>query len=301
MSAGAVLVAGVLDATIREPPLRLHPVRAIGRYLDRVGAVVPSQPPRRAVLAGGLAWGMGAAAAVLAGTALERAVRDASPGRRALVLGVTLWPLLSGRLLLDEVRAVDLALAVDVDAGRTAVARIVSRDVDDLSESEIRQAALESLAENLSDSVVAPLFWYACGGLPTAALYRFANTADAMWGYRTPRWRHAGTVAARADDLLNLIPARLTGIALAGPRSSPMQLRREAWRTPSPNAGWPMAGLALRLGVRLEKRGGYTLHSAGRRLTASDTAAALRLARRCVWASIVTAAVVSGLRGRRRR
>ena len=300
MSAGAVLVAGVLDATVREPPLRLHPVRAIGRYQDRASAVVPSQPPRRAVLAGGLAWGTGAAVSLLAAAAVERVVRDAPPGRRALVLGVALWPLLSGRMLLDEVRAVDHALTVDLDAGRTAVARIVSRDVDGLSESEVRQAALESLAENLSDSVVAPLFWYACGGLPAAALYRFANTADATWGYRTPRWRHAGTVAARADDLFNLVPARLTGVALAGPGSS-RRLRREARRTPSPNAGWPMAGLALRLGVRLEKRGAYTLHSAGRRPTAADTAAALRLAHRCVWASIVSAAVGSGLRRRRRR
>jgi adenosylcobinamide-phosphate synthase len=300
MSAGAVLVAGVLDATVREPPPRLHPVRAIGRYLDRAAAVVPPQPPRRAVLAGGLAWGAGAGVALAAGAVLERAVGDGPAGRRDIILGVTLWPLLSGRMLLDEVRAVDQALTVDLDAGRTAVARIVSRDVVGLSESEVRQAALESLAENLSDSVVAPLFWYACGGLPAAALYRFANTADAMWGYRTPRWRYAGTVAARADDLLNLVPARLTGVALAGPGSS-RRLRREARRTPSPNAGWPMAALALRLGVRFQKRAAYTLHPAGRRPTASDTAAAVRLAHRCVWASIVTAAIVSGLRGRRRR
>jgi adenosylcobinamide-phosphate synthase len=300
VSAGAVLVAGVLDATVREPPLRLHPVRAIGRYLDRAAAVVPTEPPRRAVMAGGLAWGVGAAASLLAAAAVERMVRDAPADRRAVVLGVALWPLLSGRMLLDEVRAVDQALAIELDAGRTAVARIVSRDVDGLSESEVRQAALESLAENLSDSVVAPLFWYAIGGLPAAALYRFANTADAMWGYRTPRWRYAGTVAARADDLLNLVPARLTGVALAGPGSTP-RLCREAGRTPSPNAGWPMAGLALRLGVRLEKPGAYTLHAAGRPPTASDTAMALRLANRCAWASVVSAALVSGLRGRRRR
>ena len=300
MSAGAVVVAGVLDATFREPPLRLHPVRAVGRGLDAAARAVPSEPPRRAMLSGGLAWATGAAAAVLAGAAVERAVRDAPPGRRAVVLGVVLWPLLSGRLLLDEVGAVDRALTVDVATGRVAVARLVSRDVESLSESEVRQAALESLAENLSDSVVAPLFWYVCGGLPAAALYRFTNTADAMWGYRTRRWRYAGLVAARADDLLNLVPSRLTGVALAGPQVPWSRLRREARRSPSPNAGWPMAGLALRLDVRLAKPGVYTLHPDGRPPVAADTEAALCLVGRAVWVSIGAAACVVGLRRRRR-
>lgn len=300
MSAGAVVVAGVLDATLREPPLRLHPVRLIGRYLDRVAVAVPSQPPRRATVSGGLAWGAGAVAALALGAALERAVRDAPALRRDVVLGTALWPLLSGRMLLDEVSAVDRALTVDVDAGRAAVSRIVSRDVVSLSETEVRQAALESLSENLSDSVVAPLFWYVVGGLPAAALYRFVNTADAMWGYRTERWRHAGTVAARADDLLNLVPARLTGVALAGPRASRVRLRREARRTWSPNAGWPMAGLALRLDIRLGKPATYDLNASGREPTAVDTADALRLVRRSIWASLATAAVVAGWRGRRR-
>ena len=299
MSAGAVVVAGVLDATLREPPLRLHPVRLVGRYLDRVAASVPSQPPRRAMLSGGLAWGAGAVAALAAGAVLERAVRDAPAGRRDIVLGVALWPLLSGRLLLDEVGAVDRALAVDLDAGRAAVSRIVSRDVARLSEPEVRQAALESLAENLSDSVVAPLFWYVVGGLPAVALYRFVNTADAMWGYRSERWRHAGAVAARADDLLNLVPARLTGVALAG-RTSWQRLRREARRTWSPNAGWPMAGLAVRLDIRLGKPATYDLHAGGRQPTAVDTAVALRLVRRYIWAPFAAAAVLAGWRPRSR-
>ena len=299
MSAGAVVVAGLLDATLREPPLRLHPVRLAGRYLDRVAASVPSQPQRRAMLSGGLALGAGAGVALVAGAALERTVRDAPAGGRNIVLGIALWPLLSGQLLLDEVGAVDRALAVDLDAGRAAVSRIVSRDVTTLSEPEVRQAALESLSENLSDSVVAPLFWYVVGGLPGAALYRFVNTADAMWGYRNERWRHAGTVAARADDLLNLVPARLTGVALAG-RTSWQRLRHQAGRTWSPNAGWPMAGLALRLDIRLGKPATYDLNPGGRQPTAVDTAAALRLVRRYVWASFAAAALLSGWRGRRR-
>jgi adenosylcobinamide-phosphate synthase len=300
VSAGAVVVAGLLDATLREPPLRLHPVRLAGRYLDRVAASVPSQPPRRAMLSGGLAWGAGAVAALAAGAVLERALRDAPAGRRDLVRGIALWPLLSGQLLLDEVAAVDRALTVDLDAGRAAVSRIVSRDVASLSEPEVRQAAIESLSENLSDSVVAPLFWYVVGGLPGAALYRFVNTADAMWGYRNERWRHAGTVAARADDLLNLLPARLTGVALAG-RTSWQRLRRQAGRTWSPNAGWPMAGLALRLDIRLGKPETYDLNADGRQPTAVDTAMALRLVQRWIWVSFAAAAVLAGLRRRRAR
>lgn len=304
MTAAAVVVAAMLDATLREPPAATHPVRAMGRYLEATQRLMPPAPPLRAASCGGAVWAVGAAAAVSLGVAVERAVATAPPWRRALVRGVALWPLFAHRLLLDEVGAVETALAGDVEAGRAAVARIVSRDTGDLSEAQVRQAAIESLAENLSDSVVAPLLWFAAGGLPAAALYRFANTADAVWGYRTPRWRHAGTVAARVDDLLNLVPARLTGVALAAPRDLLRRrgaLRREARRTPSPNAGWPMAAIALRLGIRLEKPGTYTLNLAGRLPTAADTAAALRLVRRRGWALAATCALLAAVGGRHRR
>ncbi|MGH3443486.1 MAG: CobD/CbiB family cobalamin biosynthesis protein, partial [Nitriliruptorales bacterium] len=200
MTAGAIVVAGVLDAALQEPPLAWHPVRAIGRYLETAQRAVPSEPPLRAAALGGAAWALGAAVAAALGAALERAVDEAPAWRRSVVLGVALWPLFAQRLLLDEVAAAETALAGGLDAGRAAVSRIVSRDVRSLSEAQVREATIESLGENLSDSVVAPLLWFAVGGLPAAALYRFANTADAVWGYRTPRWRHAGTVAARADD-----------------------------------------------------------------------------------------------------
>ncbi|WP_203433100.1 CobD/CbiB family cobalamin biosynthesis protein [Jiangella asiatica] len=282
--AGAVAVALVLDHTLREPPPAVHPVRLAGRYLSTAGRRVPAAPRGPAVTAGAVAWAAGATTALVAGRLVERALRGAAPWRRAVVLGVVLWPLFAHRMLLDEVAAVERALIDDgVGAGRAAVARIVSRDVSALTPAQVRQAAIESLGENLSDSVVAPLLWFAAAGLPAAALYRFANTADAVWGYRTERWQHAGTVAARADDLLNLLPARLTGLLLAGGVVPLADLRREAARTPSPNAGWPMAALALRLGVRLEKPAAYVLGAAGREPTADDTAAALRLAGREFW------------------
>ena len=181
----SVLAAAALDAVAAEPPVRLHPVVWSGRYLDRVAPWVPARPRGRALVGGGAAWLVGAAGAALAGRVLGRGP----------VRGVALWPLLSVRMLLTEVLAVEAALAEDLDAGRVALGRIVSRDTGDLDPAEVRGAAIESLAENLSDSLVAPLFWYAVAGLPGAALYRFANTADACWGYRTPRWRYAGTVA----------------------------------------------------------------------------------------------------------
>ena len=284
-----------LDAVFREPPLAAHPVRWAGRYLSWAGRRVPAEPPGRAVAAGGVAWAFGAVTAYGAGLAVSRAVSRLPRPLRPVVVGVALWPLFAHRMLLDEVTAVERALSDDgVEAGRAAVGRIVSRDVSGLTADEVRQAAVESLGENLSDSVVAPLFWYAVGGLPAAALYRYANTADAVWGYRTPRWQYAGRVAARTDDLLNLVPARLTGVVLAGRSVSWGRLRAEAARTPSPNAGWPMAALALRLGVRLAKPGVYTLGDDGRAVTAADTNAALRLARDRGWAVAAAAAVVAG-------
>ena len=154
--------------------------------------------------------------------------------------GVALWPLLSSRMLLAEVAAVEAAVRRDLGAGRAALSRIVSRDTSGLTEEEVRGAAIASLAENLSDSVVAPLVWYAAAGLPGAALHRYANTADACWGYRTPRWQHAGRVAARVDDLLNLVPARLTAAA-AGPARRPAAAARPrpgAPARPTPAGRW---------------------------------------------------------------
>src|SRR5690606_3824928 len=129
---------------------------------------------------------------------------------QALALGLLLKPMFSWRMLRDEVHAVEQALGESLAAGRARLAWLVSRDVSALDASQVRESAIESLAENLNDSVVAPLFWFAVAGLPGAALYRFANTADAMWGYRGERhgrdWTWAGKWAARADDLLSWLP-----------------------------------------------------------------------------------------------
>jgi adenosylcobinamide-phosphate synthase len=298
----ALWLALAIDRWLGEPAARWHPVVWMGHYLGWAGrriaphaeAALSRDLPRLA--AGAMAWCAGAAV-VLGVASVVAAAADRLPGwAAALLLGLALKPLLSWRMLRDEVLAVEAALAVSLDAGRVQLARLVSRDVDALSATEVRESAIESLAENLNDSVVAPVFWFLLFGLPGAAIYRFANTADAMWGYRGVRegrhWEWAGKWAARADDVLSWLPARLTAVLLLLLVSCPHPLwgragvgaatRREAARTPSPNSGWPMAAMAMRLGVRLAKPGVYTLNAAGREATAADSQRAAALGSRLV-------------------
>lgn len=261
----AMGVALLVDR-LGEPPAWAHPVVGMGRYLGLFK--LTRLPPALGFIAGALAWLLGAAAVALIalwleGTVLIHLQPRASVWRligAAALIGLLLKPLLAWRMLVDEAMAVETALQRSLDEGRTRLSRLVSRDTSALTETEVREAAIETLAENLNDSVVAPLFWFAIAGLPGAAVYRFANTADAMWGYRDEReW--CGKFAARADDFLSWLPARLTALALLPP--SLPALLREARGTPSPNSGWPMAAMALRLGLRLRKPGAYSLNEAG--------------------------------------
>ncbi len=281
-------MALLVDALFGEPPNRLHPVAWIGRLLGRVGRPLSSLGPLAAFAAGTSLWLLGAAAFVAPFAFAAHALRFAPAWVALVATGLLLKPLLALRVLVDEVRAVETALGHGLDAGRLRLARIVSRDTSRLSEAEVRESALESLSENLSDSVVAPLFWFALFGLPGAALYRFANTADAMWGYRGA-WEWAGKWAARADDMLNLVPARLTALLLAALGHHPLDtLRRlggEAARTPSPNSGWPMAALALSHGIRLGKPGIYVLNPGGASPAPDAPPACIRHVRRTAWAA----------------
>lgn len=163
------------------------------------------------------------------------------------------WLGLAQRGLWDHVRAVAGPLSSgDMDAARRAVGRIVGRDVQRLDESGVAAAAIESLAESFCDGVVAPLFWFVVGGLPGLFVYKAVNTADSLIGHREPRWRAFGWASARFDDVLNWIPARLSGalIALSG-RGGGRIMLRDACKHASPNAGWPEAAMAGALGVRL--------------------------------------------------
>lgn len=282
----ALWIALLIDHAFGEPPARWHPVVWIGHYLGWIGRrIAPmgaSVARTRPFIGGALAWGVGAVVVAGIGFAVERAVWRLPFWVTAAALGLLLKPLLAWRMLRTEVMAVEVGLGVSLEAGRAQLARLVSRDVSQLSAAEVRESAIESLAENLNDSVIAPIFWFLLLGLPGAAVYRFVNTADAMWGYLGLRdgrdWTWAGKWAARADDALSWAPARITALLLHRLARRPgwCVVRREARRTPSPNSGWPMAAMALRLGVRLGKPGVYVLNADGRLPQSADMRHAAR-------------------------
>lgn len=322
MSALALLIALAVDRWLGEPRVRLHPVVWMGNYLGWAGkrvqcvagqgaafihrGQVGSRPDYKAFWLAALMWSAGAAIVLLVSGALQvgvlalpkfvaQALGGALPALWATgmgvllaagLLGLLLKPLLAWAMLKSEVLAVEKALnpahGGSLAAGRERLSWLVSRDVSTLTEAQVRESAIESLAENLNDSVVAPLFWFVLLGLPGAALYRFANTADAMWGYpgvyKGQNWQWAGKWAARADDALSWAPACLTALllALGAGGASLKTLRLEAARTPSPNSGWPMAAMALCLGVCLQKPGVYALNAAGREVLARDVPRAVK-------------------------
>ena len=294
--ASAPALAIAIDRLLGEPPLRWHPVAWMGRWLAWAGERLAPRVGEARVLSdarvfwfAALSWCAAAAAFFAVAWLFQDWVLTQPVWLAALALGLFLKPLLAWAMLHDEVLAVERALGESLDAGRAQLARLVSRDVSALSAHQVRESAIESLAENLSDSVVAPLFWFVLLGLPGAVLFRFANTADAMWGYPGVRggrdWQWAGKWAARADDALAWVPARITAalIALpAGHTAGPGRLWVEAARTPSPNGGWPMAAMALALRVQLRKPGIYTLNPEGRTPEPADTLRACAIGSRTV-------------------
>jgi adenosylcobinamide-phosphate synthase len=298
-----LLLALWIDRVWGEPPAAWHSVVWMGQYLDLCGRISTRFQPVAAFLAGAVAWWAGVVCVgFLASFVQVLAFRQiaavaAAPGFVSAVSSVLLlvalsWLLktmLSWRMLRSETLAVEFALQQSLEAGRSRLSMLVSRDTSELGESEVRESAIESLAENLNDSVVAPVFWFLVFGLPGAAIYRFANTADAMWGYRGVRhgvqWEWAGKWAAWADDALSWVPARITAMLLllaALDGSSLRRLPAEARKTPSPNSGWPMAAMALTLDICLRKPGVYALNASGRLPVAPDAVLASALASRVV-------------------
>ena len=293
--AAALLLAWAWDAALGEPRNALHPVAWLGRLLGPLGRGLLRLPPAAAFVGGALVW-LALALCLAAAAWFWQQQALALPAWLAVpALALVLKPMFAWRMLRDEVAAVEPALAQGLVPARARLARLVSRDVSQFDESALRETAIETLAENLNDSVVAPLFWFAVAGLPGAVVYRFANTADAMWGYRG-RWEWAGKWAARADDVLSWLPARFTGLALAPPRLWP-QLPSLARCTPSPNGGWPMGAMALRLGVRLRKPGVYALNAEAPSPGAGHLRRALRAAGCVATLSAITVAAACWLQG----
>jgi adenosylcobinamide-phosphate synthase len=293
-----------------------HPVTWMGRlvaWLDRSLNRERWTPRTRG------AAGVAALAILLAATGGASAALAALAGSvfgavAPIVLAIMATSLIAQRSLAEHVGRVATALGQHgIEHGRIAVAHIVGRDPAALDEPAICRAAIESLAENFSDGVVAPAFWLGAGGLPGGALYKAINTADSMIGHRTPRHQAFGWAAARLDDLVNLPASRLSALLIIGaaalardasPGGAWRCVRRDAGLHGSPNAGWPEAAMAGALGLRLagpRVYGGVRVDDpwmgSGREAaTVADIRLALALYRRAcllLWGLVVTAAITA--------
>ncbi len=281
----AVVVAAGFDL-LGEPPASLHPVVWYGRLIELMVKVAPYGKFPQLLYGVGMmmaaapmalipAWAVHCAAKGARAVLLRRKHPGYAWGAYALTEGIYLKPFFALRMLVDAGRAVRLALERDdLPGARSALRSLVSRERSQLGSELVGAAAIESLAENLSDSVVAPLFYFALFGLPGAALYRLVNTCDSMVGYHG-RYEYLGKAAARLDDLLNVLPSRLTALLIlvlaplfGGSRQAGWHIwRRDARKTASPNAGHPMAAAAGALQVQLTKVGHYTLGDPWRAVT----------------------------------
>lgn len=244
-----LVLAMILDATFGEPAWIWrhlpHPAVLMGRLIGLADRRFNEGTARR--LKG---------AAVMAALVLGAGLTGWLIGRlpyHGVIETVIAAILIAQRSLVDHVRAVATGLRQSLDEGKRAVAMIVGRDTRDMREPDVARAAIESAAENLSDGVIAPVFWFLVAGLPGILIYKITNTADSMIGHMTPRHREFGWAAARFDDLLNLIPARLTSLLLALSHGwlDPRPVLRDAPQHRSPNAGWPESTLAPILNVAL--------------------------------------------------
>ncbi|MEQ4574867.1 MAG: adenosylcobinamide-phosphate synthase CbiB [Gammaproteobacteria bacterium] len=250
MAVAIALAAVVLDLALGEPR-RAHPLVLFGRW----AGWIESRCHRDRRRAGALAWCLAVLPWVALAALSQWLLWRWSPWAGAAFSAIVLYAALGLRSLGEHALPVARALEThDLPAARAAVGRIVSRDAAALDAEQVAAAATESVLENGSDAVFAALFWGGLLGAPGAVLYRLANTLDAMWGYRTPRWLRFGWAAARIDDVLNLIPARLTALtyaALGHTRTALDCWRRQAKRWKSPNAGPVMASGAGALRVAL--------------------------------------------------
>lgn len=259
-SAGVMLIALAIDAMVGWPKVLYamigHPVTWIGKLIDRLDRWVnlegTEEEGRR--IAGVVVAGLVTAVAALAGLLIVWLLPGGATGM--MIQAILCWPLLAARSLYTHVADVARPLSSgDIAVARLAVARIVGRDTSRLDEAGVARASLESLAENASDGVIAPLFWGAIFGLPGVAAYKAINTLDSMIGHKSPRYMAFGWASARLDDLVNLIPARLTALLFAAVspdrRAALRCMGEDARKHRSPNGGWPEAALAASLGVRL--------------------------------------------------
>lgn len=298
MAALGMLAAVLLDALFGEPR-RAHPLVAFGGLASRIERLLHGDARWRGVLA----WMLAVLPLAALCIGLVRWLEAVSPWLAWGVSAVVLYACIGLRSLGEHARPVIEALrGDDLGMARAAVGRVVSRDVDALTSTQVAGAATESVLENGCDAVFGALFWFAVLGAPGALLYRLANTLDAMWGYRNARYRRFGWAAARIDDLLNLVPARLTALtyALCGRFTRALhgwRTQARAWK--SPNAGPVMAAGAGAIGVLLggpaPYHGEMTMRpplGEGRAADATAIESALKLVRRGVLLWLIVACAV---------
>lgn len=283
INALSLLIGWMLDLFLGDPPRLPHPVVWFGKAIAWCEHHFNRR--RHRMLKGGLVAITLVAATFLITFFLQQLLTDI-PLLLILFNAILIFFCLAGTTLIREVRQVFLATDRSLEEGRKQVARIVGRDTKDLTAQEVRTAALETLAENLSDGVIAPLFWLLLLGVPGMMAYKMINTLDSMIGYKTMRYRRFGCWAAHLDDAANYLPARLTALLMAPTHW------RFIWRNghchASPNSGYPEAALAAVLNCRF---GGphyyfgqlfdkpYIGHN-DRPLTSADMRRAIRINRR---------------------
>ncbi|MBM2809245.1 MAG: cobD-2 [Chloroflexi bacterium] len=280
-------LALLAELAVGDPVSPLHPVALLGRLIAKLVVLAPNRGDVIRLLYGAaMVLGVGVGVAFVSTLILD--ILDGISPPVAIIAGALLLKVSMSYRQLDRetLTVADEIAAGDLIGARNTLRALVSRDTESLPSSLLTSSAIESLAENLSDSWVGPLFYFALFGVPGAVAYRAINTLDAMIGYRG-QFEHLGKVAARLDDLVNLIPARLTALLLvsaaivarAHPGRAASHAFRDHKRTESPNAGWPMAAMAGALGVQLEKVGHYRLGDPQAERTPSTIRRGIHIAR----------------------
>ena len=300
-----VMIALLLDLIFKDPPNRFHPTAWMGSLIYRLWQNKAPRSPIAALLKG---MGISLFVSLLFGSAaygLTLLIDRFIPWHilRQIVYGGLLYFTFSLARLFEIARMIQRLLQKgDLRTAREQVAwHLVSRDTNELSGSELSEAVLESLAENLTDSLISPLIYFLLFGLPGAVIFRVFNTCDAILGYRDPKRERLGKFPARVDDLLGLIPARITGIGIAlvsliskGSVKSLSTMLRDHRKTASPNAGWTMAAAAGAVDRRLEKPGVYSLNGTAAKMDPDALGYGIVLCRRT---SVVLCALLVGIAG----
>ncbi|HKJ26196.1 MAG TPA: adenosylcobinamide-phosphate synthase CbiB [Anaerolineales bacterium] len=298
-----ILVALFVDRLFGDPPNQWHPVAWMGSLIYFLKSRAPQDKPDGVkFLYGGLISLVGLVLLGAVGVGLTRLMAFLPLAARLLIGGLLLKALFSFRMLLDIGREIQDTLESGSlgEARRLLSWHLVSRDTSTLDQTAVTAAAVESIAENATDSIISPLFYYLLFGFPGILFYRYANTCDAILGYRDPASEWLGKIPARLDDLLNLLPARLTAFLLIAAAALPgfsfgnalAVWWRDRYKTTSPNAGHTMAAAAGALGIVLDKDGVYVLGEGGRPAEPADLGRGVRLARAAVYAGVILLVVV---------